>query len=103
MEITENPSEFDKRQLKLIAEIVRSIKNKLEDNGIPDEHLAGTTSDVAFAVATIIDGSRVMFADGKPLIPVLTFADDEARTKLITRDGGSSMHDYVEGTVDDIC
>ncbi len=103
MEITLNPGEFDRLQLKLIGEIVRSIKNKLSDNGIPDEQLAGITSDVAFSVASIIDASRVMYADGKPLIPVLTFADDEARTKLIARDGGSSMHEYVEGTVDDIC
>jgi len=103
MEITQNPSEFDKRQLKLISEIVRSIKNRLSDNGIPDDQLAGITSDVAFTVASIIDGSRVMYADGKPLIPVLTFADDEARTKLIAQDGGSSMHGYVEGTVDEIC
>lgn len=103
MKITQNPNEFDKRQLHLIGEIVRSIKNKLSDNGISDDRLAGITSDIAFAVASIIDGNRMMYADGKPLIPVLTFADNEARTELIAQDGGSSMHEYVEGTVDDIC
>jgi hypothetical protein len=90
MDITENESAFDKRQLALVREIIRAIKNDLADSGIPEERLA------------IIDGSRVMQADGQPLIPVLTFADDTQRSKFIGRPGGSFMHEYVHGTVDDI-
>lgn len=102
MDITENESAFDKRQLALTREIIRAIKGDLADSGIPEERLADVTGDVAFSIAAIIDGSRVMQADGQPLIPVLTFADDAQRSKFIGRAGGSFMHEYVHSTVDDI-
>ena len=102
MEITQNESEFDKRQLHLIREIIRSIKNDLENAHVPAEQLQDLTSNIAFSIAAIIDGSRVMRADGRSLIPMLTFADDDQRTKLVARPGGSFMHEYVDGTVDDV-
>jgi hypothetical protein len=84
------------------ASWIRTIKSDLADSGISEERLADVTGDVAFSIAAIIDGSRVMQADGQPLIPVLTFAEDSERTKLVVRSGGSSMHEYVHSTVDDI-
>jgi hypothetical protein len=102
MNITENDSAFDKRQLALTREIIHAIKTGLADSGIPEERLADVTGSVAFSIAAIIDGSRVMQADGQPLIPVLTFAEDYERTKFVGRPGGSFMHEYVHGTVDDI-
>jgi hypothetical protein len=102
MDITENESAFDKRQLALIREIIRAIKSDLADSGIAEERLADVTGDVAFSIAAIIDGSRAMQADGQPLIPVLTFAEDSERTKLLGRSGDSFMHEYVHSTVDDI-
>jgi hypothetical protein len=58
--------------------------------------------DIAFSVAAIIDGSRAMELEGQPLIPVLTFAEDPERTELVPRAGGSFVHEYVFGTVDDV-
>ena len=102
MNITENEIAFDKRQLALTREIIRAIKSGLSNSGISEEQLADVTGDVAFSIAAIIDGSRVMQVDGRPLIPVLTFAEDSERTKFIGQPGGSFMHEYVHGTVDDI-
>jgi hypothetical protein len=95
-------SRFDKQQLHLVREIVRAIKSDLSQSGIPEERLADVTGDIAFSIAAIVDGSRVMQADGQVLIPVLTFAEDAERTKLIARAGGSFMHEYVHSTVDDV-
>jgi hypothetical protein len=102
MNITENESAFDKCQLALIREIIRAIKSDLADSGIEEDRLADVTGEVAFSVAAILDGSRVMQADGQPLIPMLTFAEDAERTKLVGRAGGSFMHEYVHGIVDDV-
>jgi len=102
LDIIGNESAFDKRQLALIREIVRAIKSDLADSGIPEERLADVTGGVAFSIAAIIDGIRVMQADGQPLIPVLAFAEDSERMKFVGRPGGSFMHEYVYGTVDDI-
>jgi hypothetical protein len=93
---------YENHQLRLVSELVRAIKNELAQSGIPEERLADVTGDVAFAVAAIMDGSRVMHVKGQPLIPVVTFADDAERTQLFARPGGSSMHEFVHATVDDV-
>ena len=72
MNITENRSEFDKRQLHLIREIIRSIKKELQAAKVPAKQLEDLTGNIAFSVAAIIDASRVMKVDGRPLLPVLT-------------------------------
>jgi hypothetical protein len=102
IDIRVDESRYDKQQLHLIREIVRAIKSDLAASGIREERLADVTGDVAFSIAAIIDGSRVMEADGQTLIPVLTFADDADRTKLVARPGSSFMHEYVHGTVEDV-
>lgn len=102
MEITQDESKYDKRQLHLIRELVRVIKSDLAAAGISEEQLADATGDVAFSIAAIIDGSRVMKADGRPLVPVLTFAEDDRRKKLVAGAGGSFMHEYVHGMVDEV-
>jgi hypothetical protein len=74
----------------------------LTESGIPEERLADVAGGVAFSIAAIMDGSRVMESEGQMLIPVLTFAEDSERTKLVVRPGGSFMHEYVSATVDDV-
>ena len=102
IEISVDEARYDKLQLHLIGEIIRSIKTDLKEAGIAEERVADVTGDIAFSVATIIDGSRVMELEGQPLVPVLTFAEDAERTKLVARAGGSFMHEYVCATVDDL-
>jgi hypothetical protein len=102
MDIRVDESQFHKRQLHLLKEIVRAVKSELAESGISEESVEEVTGDVAFSIAAIIDGSRVMQVDGHPLIPMLTFADDAERTKLVAQPGGSSLHEHVYGMVDDI-
>lgn len=102
IEVRVDEIRFDEQQLFLMGEIVRTIRSELQQAGVEEEKLADVTSDIAFSIATMIDGSRVMNLEGRPLTPFLTFAEDSERTRLVARDGGSFMHEYVHGIVDDV-
>jgi hypothetical protein len=102
MHIRTDESAFDRCQLHLIREIIRAIKSDLADAGVSEDRLADVTGDVAFSIAAIIDGSRVIRAEGEPVIPIITFAEDAERTKLVGRPYGSFMHEYVHSTVDEV-
>jgi hypothetical protein len=102
LKIRVDEREFDELQLHLIREIIGTIKSQLEESGIPKKKIAEITGDLAFSIAAIIDGSRVMQANSRPVIPVLAFAENSERVSLVARPGGSSMHEYVMGIVDDV-
>ena len=102
MEVTQNEKDFDKRQVALVREIVRAIKNDLKTAALPEDELEDLTGDIAFSIAAILDGSRKMQIDGEPLIPVLTFAQDVKRKKLIGVVGGSWMHEYAASVTDGV-
>lgn len=58
---------------------------------------------MAFSIAAIIDGNRVMDLDGSEVMPVLTFAKERGGTELICANaGGPWMHEYVFGVVEDV-
>jgi hypothetical protein len=103
MDTIQNRKEFDKRQSQVLREIILSVKKELQSAGVPEERLADVTGKVAFSVAAIIDSSRIIKRDGQQIFPYLAFAEDKTRTKLLAEPGGSWMHEYVFGMVDDIC
>ena len=100
IDVRVDESHYDKQQWHLIREIIRVIRSDLAQAGIPKSKLAEVTGDIAFSIATILDGCSVVVADGHALIPMLTFAEDGERIKLVTRPGGSFMHEYVYNIVD---
>jgi hypothetical protein len=102
METIQNRNEFDKRQSQVLREIIHAIRKELKAVAVPEERLADVTGKIAFSVAAIIDSSRVMKVDGQMIFPFLAFAEDKTRAKLIAEPGGSWMHEYVFGMVDDI-
>jgi hypothetical protein len=102
MEIRIDNDEFGKRQLTLIYAIIRFIKDELQAAGLPKEQVLRLSAEIGFAVASAVDGSRVMYqrSSGQRLQPVLMFADDADSKKLIAHSGSSShMHEYVHGIV----
>jgi hypothetical protein len=102
MEIITDKKEFDKRQLHVLREIILAVRKDLKDTGVPEERVADVTGDIVFSVAAIIDASHVMQVDGRQIFPFLAFAEDKNVTKLLAEPGGSWMHEYVFGMVDDI-
>ncbi|MBD2189442.1 hypothetical protein [Pseudanabaena mucicola] len=103
MKIELNPYRFDELQLKILEEIMISIKEGLQIAGVVDKkNLYDSTAEIAFSIATIIDGSRIMELDGKPVVPFLAFAKEQSSDELVAAEGGSWMHEYVFGLVDEI-
>ena len=84
---------FDSKQQALTDAILRAIRSELERVDAPAELVEELTGSIGFAVTAILDDSRSVEVDGKPLSPVLTFlvGDDE----LEFAGGNSWMHEYV--------
>ncbi len=94
---------YDEIQMEMLYFITESIKDKLVEAGIAGESLEKLTTNIAFSMAEIIDGSAIMETQNKkPIIPVLTFANDENFNSGICSEGSSWMHEYVHGVVEDV-
>jgi hypothetical protein len=108
VDITEDASLHDDLQRYLIRVLANDIKEMLEQAGLSGTALQEGVAQVTFGVATIIDGSRVMAHEGKPVVPVLTFGvvdpdvEEEAITSLITSGEASFMHEYATGVVSEL-
>ncbi len=103
MKVMVDSDRFDELQLRLLEEMVASIRDGLREAGVSDDQrLYEATGQMAFSLAAIIDGSRVMERDGEVLLPVLTFAKERHGAELVAAEGSSWMHEYVFGTVDEL-
>jgi hypothetical protein len=102
MKLVSDSTTFDALQRHLLGELVASIRDGLREAGVEDGPLLfEATSNAAYAVAAIIDGSREMYLDDREVVPVLTFAREREGGELIAADsGGSWMHDYVQSVVE---
>jgi len=99
MKVTSDRDRYDELQAALVGRIEEAVRGHLrlvlEGKVAPD--LGAVTTDIVFAVTTILDGSD---GDaGSTGLPMLTFATSEARDELIVADPGegSWMHEYVRG------
>lgn len=103
MEAIVDEGKFDKFQEHVLAEIIKSTKNILEEKGVPENVIYDITGDLSFQICAIIDSSSVMEIDGEEVLPFLTFSKSrKERNTIIVNDGGSYMHEMVFGFVDEI-
>lgn len=108
MDITTDPYAHDDLQRYLIKVIAGDVREILEQNGLEGATLRQAVEHVTFGVATIVDGSRVMEFEGKPVVPFLTFgvvdpeSADEEVTGLLSSGEPSSMHEYATGVVSEL-
>ena len=102
MELIEDERSYDTFQIHMLKEIVKDIKEELESAGVASDSVEGHTGNIAFRVAAIIDASRIMESDGKPVLPFLCFARDDSLKEIVSSGGGSWMHEYVFGVVDEV-
>ena len=103
MQITVDSDRFDQLQLCVLKEIISAIGEELRKSGVTEAHaLNDLTGSIAFSVAAIIDGSRVAELDGQEIFPVLTFSAEHNGSDFIGADGGSWMHEYVFGALDEV-
>lgn len=85
-----------------MQEMMLSIQSRLQETSLPEDSVDDLTESIAFSVAAIFDASAVMELDGKPVVPFLAFADERNGDNLIAEEGGSYMHEYVFGMLDEI-
>ena len=103
MKLNIDYGQFDQMQLRVVEELIISIRNGLKEAGIEDDDvIREATGNIAFSVAEIIDGSRVMELKGQSVVPFLTFVNERNGDELLIVEGGSWMHEYVFGTVDEV-
>ena len=103
MKLLTDKDRFDELQMYLISEIISDIRRKLIQAGISGDQLYDLTGKMSFSIAAILDGSRVMSMDGNPVLPVLTFETSRnSGTLTCAEEGGSWMHEYVFGCVDEV-
>ena len=93
---------FDPLQMRLLEEIARDLRQGLQETGLDDEKIREAVENLTFRIASIVDGSRVMPLRESHVRPVLTFATDACGTHLVGAEGGSWMHEYAIGLVEQI-
>src|SRR6266496_5068137 len=105
MKIKTDDEEYDHRQRTLTYAILRFTKDHLEAAKLSKEQVKSLTTQIAFTVASIVDGSQLLYqrSSGKRLQPVLMFADDADCQQLVAGSGGSSsMHEHAHAIVDTV-
>ena len=77
MKLKLDPTLFDEQQFGLVRELVQNIRVKLQEIGLSGEKLEQATASIAFSVASTIDDTSAIEADGKEIHPYLTFRTTE--------------------------
>lgn len=101
MRIVTDASTHDDLQRYLTKVLATDIREMLGEAGLSGTQLKEAVAAVTFGVATIIDGSRMMEHEDRPVVPVLTFGildeeDEDAGVQaLITSGEPSFMQEYA--------
>ena len=93
MELKLDAKKFDQYQELLIGEITKTIMVKLIEAGLEGEALEDATASIAFNVASIIDDTTQIDADGVEVRPYLTFRENE--NELVHYGENSYMYDVM--------
>jgi hypothetical protein len=100
MQLTLDTSKFEAHQAIFISEIVEKIKIKLQEADVDPEKLEDLTASIALSVASTIDDTAGIEADGVEVHPYLTFRanDDE----IIHCGENSFSYEYVYGAMKEL-
>jgi hypothetical protein len=100
----EGDGDYEQYQALLLQELVGSIRHRLEEAGIKGKRLRDVVEGIAFDVGAIIDGSQVVSSDDDHLVSILGFTEGRMRDQLLLPHGGggSSLHEFVPGTVNEV-
>jgi hypothetical protein len=79
MQLRRDLKVFEEQQFILVRELVQSIRCKLQELGLSGAKLDEATASLSFSVASTIDDTSAIEADGKEVHPYLTFrtSDEE--------------------------
>ena len=97
--------DYEEYQALMVEELVRLLRGRLERAGLAGRQLREAVSEIAFDVGTLFDGASLVSTedDEGHLVPILGFAQGRMRDRLLLSDqgGGSSLHEFVPGVVEE--
>ena len=73
MKLVQDSDRYDPYQIAFIKEITQTIAVKLVEAGLHGELMENTTANIAYGVASILDDTTSITADGDEVHPYLTF------------------------------
>ena len=97
MKLTLETSKFEEHQAIFTAEIVEKVKIKLQEAGVGQEKLEDLTAGIALSIASTIDDTAGIEANGTEVHPYLTFRTNDI--ELIHCGEISYTYEYVYGTM----
>ena len=100
MQLKINEEKFDELQAILIREIIDKVRIKLTEAGLTGLHMEEITADIAFSIASTIDDTSDIEADGVTVHPYLTFRDED--DNLIHSGDKSYIYEFVRGALKDV-
>jgi len=78
MKLVQDTEQFEPFQTALIKEITQTVAVKLVEAGLHGELMENTTANIAFSVASILDDTTNIEADGEEVHPYLTFRSGDS-------------------------
>lgn len=97
MQLKLNPDKFDELQAIFIAEIIDKVRIKLEEAGLKGLEMEQIAANIAFSIASTIDDTSNIEADGVEVHPYLTFRDED--DNLIHSGDNSYIYEFVPGAL----
>jgi hypothetical protein len=93
MQLILDPTRFEELQAILVQELVQSVRVKLQEAGLSGTQLDDTTASIVFSVASTLDDTSAIEADGTEVHPYLTFRTSDEE---LTHCGENSYtHEFV--------
>ena len=93
MKLKLETSKFEEHQAIFIAEIVEKVKIKLQEAGVGQDLLEDLTASIALSIASTIDDTAGIQADGTEVHPYLTFRTNDS--EIIHCGENSYTYEYV--------
>ena len=78
MKLVQDTERFEEFQVALIREITQNIMVKLVESGMQGAQMENTTAEIAFSIASLLDDTSAIFAEGQEVHPYLTFRDGDS-------------------------
>lgn len=98
MKLVQDSERFEEYQVALIKEITQNIAVKLVEAGLHGELMENTTANIAFSIASILDDTSAIKADGDEVHPYLTFRSDE--TNLVHCGENAYTYEFLTGVLE---
>ena len=97
MQLKLDTERFDELQAAFIGAVIDKIRIKLEEAGVGGLELEEMTASIAFSIASAIDDTSDIEANGVEVHPYLTFRDGD--DNLVHSGDNAYTYEFVRGAL----